>query len=72
MTLELFIFGENAMISSLVFSVSPMAEKQNIFLPDDEILCDADCVDMSRAGDILNSLWPIRISFARWVYLSKD
>ena len=59
------------MISSLVISVSPMAEKQNIFFPDDKILCDADCEDMSGSGDILNSLGPIRISFARWVYLFK-
>ena len=66
------LLSKNAMISSLVISVSPIEEKQNIFFPDDKILCDADCVDMSRSGDILNSLGPIRISFARWVYLSKD
>ena len=31
-------------------------------------LCNADCADMSRYGDTLNSLGPIRIRFACWVY----
>ena len=53
-------------------SVSPMAEKHNFFLLDDKILCDADCADMSRYSDILNSQGAIRISFARWVYLPID
>ena len=36
------LLSKNAMISSLVISVSPIEEKQNIFFPDDKILCDAD------------------------------
>ena len=50
-------------------SVRTIAEKITFFFPDDKILCDADCADMSRYGDILNSLGPIRISFAHWVYI---
>ena len=50
-------------------SVRTIAEKITFFFPDDKILCDADCADMSRYGDTLNSLGPIGISFARWVYI---
>ena len=54
--------SKTAMMNSLVISVSLMAEKQNFFLPD----------YISRYGDILNSLGPLRISFARWAYLFTD
>ena len=54
--------SKTAMMNSLVISVSLMAEKQNFFLPD----------YILRYGDILNPLGPLRISFARWAYLSTD
>ena len=60
--------SKTAIMNSLVISVSTIVEKQNFFLSDDKILYDADCADASHCGDILNSLAPIRISFARWVY----
>ena len=54
---------------SLVITVRTIAEKEIFYFPDDKILCDADCADMWRYGDILNSLGPIRITFSRWVYI---
>ena len=60
------------MISKNIFknlSEKKISENEIFYFPDDKILCDADCADMWRYGDILNSLGPIRISFSRWVYI---
>ena len=71
MPLESTVFVENCHNELLgYFIYSTIAQKQNFFIPDDKILYDADFADTSHYGDVLNSLGPIRISFARWVYLS--
>ena len=62
MPLESSISFENCHDELVSYFRRPNGGKKIFFLPG----------YISRYGDILNSLGPLRISFARWAYLSTD